>query len=196
MPVSEPTPEQKAQSPYVDAVAPYKVQESGSGKITEPLAETPKTITAISKEVIDDKAATSVRELARQTPGVTLGFAEGGNAFGDSLYIRGNGLAVRANVLFHDAHVAERDDNVEDQRWGGLLAATIKPTDAFKFTIDYYRLRTDACRTSVCRSIRAPVCRSPRRPAFRAIPGMARRDPAAISCRTRLRSSPGRPSGR
>jgi len=143
VPVSEPTPEQKAQSPYVDPVAPYKVQESGSGKITEPLAETPKTITAISKEVIDDKAATSVRELARQTPGVTLGFAEGGNAFGDSLYIRGNGLAVRANVLFHDAHVAERDDNVEDQRWGGLLAATIKPTDAFKFKIDYYRLRTD-----------------------------------------------------
>jgi catecholate siderophore receptor len=50
---------------------------------------------------------------------------------------------VRGNVLFHDAHVAGRDDNVEDQRWGGLLAATIKPTDAFKFTIDYYRLRTD-----------------------------------------------------
>jgi outer membrane receptor for monomeric catechols len=51
--VPEPTPEQKAQSPYVDPVAPYKVQESGSGKITEPLAETPKTITAIS----DDQCA-------------------------------------------------------------------------------------------------------------------------------------------
>jgi catecholate siderophore receptor len=50
---------------------------------------------------------------------------------------------VRGNVLFHDSHVAGRDDDVQDQRWGGLLAATIKPTDAFKFTIDYYRLRTD-----------------------------------------------------
>src|SRR5262245_23406358 len=88
-PAPEPTPEQKAASPYVDPAAPYKVQESGSSKITEPLANTPKTITAISKEVLEDKATTTVRELARQTPGVTLGFAEGGNAFGDSLYIRG-----------------------------------------------------------------------------------------------------------
>ncbi len=227
-PAPAPTPEQKAASPYVDAGAPYKVQESGSNKITEPLADTPKTITAISKEVLEDKATTSVRELARQTPGVTLGFAEGGNAFGNSLYIRGfnargdifvdgmrdpgnasretfaveqvevykgpggtiagrgvtggainlitkkpneaynfldvstmfgtdktvrttvdlnqvisSGLAVRGNVLFHDQHVAGRDDDVQDQRWGGLLAATIKPTDAFKFTVDYYRLRTD-----------------------------------------------------
>jgi catecholate siderophore receptor len=53
------------------------------------LVDTPKTITGISKEVLEDKATTSVRELAHQTPGVTLGFAEGGNAFGDSLYIRG-----------------------------------------------------------------------------------------------------------
>jgi hypothetical protein len=45
---TEPTPEQKAASPYVDPVAPYKVQESGSSKITEPLADTPKTVTAIS----------------------------------------------------------------------------------------------------------------------------------------------------
>ena len=87
--ITEPTPEQKAASPYVDPVAPYKVQQSGSSKITEPLADTPKTITAISKKVMDNKALTSVREVARQTPGVTLGFAEGGNAFGDSLYIRG-----------------------------------------------------------------------------------------------------------
>jgi catecholate siderophore receptor len=45
---TKPIPEQKAASPYVDPVAPYKVQESGSSKITEPLADTPKTVTAIS----------------------------------------------------------------------------------------------------------------------------------------------------
>jgi len=227
-PAPEPSPEQKAASPYVNPAAPYMVEQSGSSKITEPLADTPKTITAISKEVLEDKAVTSVRELARQTPGVTIGFAEGGNAFGDSIYIRGfnargdifvdgmrdpgnasretfaveqvevykgpsgtiagrgvtggainliskkpnevynfgevstmfgtdktvrttvdlnqvisTGLAVRGTLLFHDSHVAGRDDDVQDQRWGGLLAATIKPTDAFKFTIDYYRLRSD-----------------------------------------------------
>ena len=53
------------------------------------------------------------------------------------------GLAVRGTLLFHNSHVAGRADDVQDQRWGGLLAATIKPTDAFKFTIDYYRLRTE-----------------------------------------------------
>ena len=74
--VAEATPEQKTASPYVDPVAPYKVDESGSGKIIEPLADTAKTITAVSKEVLEDKAVTSVRELARQTPGVVLGFAD------------------------------------------------------------------------------------------------------------------------
>jgi len=57
--------------------------------------------------------------------------------------VLGPGLAVRANVLFHDSHVAERDDQVQDQRWGGFISAAIKPTDAFKITLDYYRYRTD-----------------------------------------------------
>jgi catecholate siderophore receptor len=224
----QPTPEQKSADPYANKEAPYKVERSASDKFTQPLADTPRSITAVSKEVLEDKAVTSIRELARQTPGVVLGFAEGGNAFGDSIYIRGfnargdifvdglrdpgnasretfavdqveiykgpggtiggrgvtggavnivtkkpneqnnffdvstmfgtdktvrttvdvnqvvsPGLAVRGNILFHDSHVAGRDDDVQDQRWGGLLAATIKPSDSFKFTIDYYRYRTD-----------------------------------------------------
>jgi catecholate siderophore receptor len=83
------TPDQKSADPYADPQAPYKVDSSASTKVTEPLLNTPKTVTAIPKEVIQDKAATSIRELARTTPGVTLGFAEGGNAFGDRIYIRG-----------------------------------------------------------------------------------------------------------
>lgn len=221
------TPEQKSANPYANPDAPYKVERSGSAKLTEPLVNTPRTVTAIPKEVIEDKAATSIRELARQTPGVTLGFGEGGNAFGDRIYIRGfdarndfyvdgmrdpgntsretfaveqvevykgpggviggrgtpggalniitkkpnehadfinastmfgtdhtvrttldvnqvltPGLAVRGNVLFHNGEVAGRDF-VEDERWGGFFAATLKPTDAFKITLDYYRLRSD-----------------------------------------------------
>jgi len=221
------TPDQKLANPYADPAAPYKVDRSASGKITEPLLNTPRTVTTIPKEVIEDKGATTVRELARQTPGVTLGFAEGGNAFGDRIYIRGfdarndifvdgirdagnasretfaieqieilkgpaatiggrgvtggavniitkqpeeknfvsvstmfgtdrtvrttadinqvitPGLAVRANLLFHDAGVAGRDDHVQDERWGGYVSVAAKPTDAFKVTIDYYRYRTD-----------------------------------------------------
>lgn len=83
------SPAEKSANPYANPDAPYKVERSASGKITQPLVNTPQTITTIPKEVIEDKAATSIRDLARQTPGVTLGFAEGGNAFGDAIYIRG-----------------------------------------------------------------------------------------------------------
>ena len=79
----------KDANPYANPDAPYNVERSASGKLTEPLVNTARTVTAIPREVIEDRAATSLRDLARQTPGVTIGFAEGGNAFGDTIYIRG-----------------------------------------------------------------------------------------------------------
>jgi catecholate siderophore receptor len=53
------------------------------------LRDTPKTVIAIPKEVIEDMGANSFREVVRSTPGVTLGTGEGGNAFGDRIFIRG-----------------------------------------------------------------------------------------------------------
>lgn len=76
-------------NPNAQDGAPYKVNKSQNGKFTEPLRDTPKTITAIPKEVIEDIGATSFREVVRSTPGVTLGTGEGGNAFGDRIFIRG-----------------------------------------------------------------------------------------------------------
>lgn len=75
-------------NPYANPNAPYMVEQSASGKLTEPLVDTPKTVTAIPKEVIEDKGAKTLRELARETPGVTIGAAEGGNSYG-SFAIRG-----------------------------------------------------------------------------------------------------------
>lgn len=76
-------------NPYANPSAPYNVQRSSSNKITEPLLDTPRTVTAIPKEVIADKGATSFRELVRTQPGLTLGTGEGGNAFGDRVFVRG-----------------------------------------------------------------------------------------------------------
>lgn len=76
-------------NPNADPDAPFKVDRSQNGKFTEPLRDTPKTITAIPKEVIDAIGATSFRDVVRSTPGVTLGTGEGGNAFGDRIFIRG-----------------------------------------------------------------------------------------------------------
>lgn len=76
-------------SPFANAAAPYKVERSSSGKLTEPLVNTARTVTAIPKEILEQKNATSLRELVRTTPGLTLGSGEGGNAFGDRVLIRG-----------------------------------------------------------------------------------------------------------
>jgi catecholate siderophore receptor len=77
-------------NPYADAAAPYKVDRlQASGKFPEPILNTPRSITVLSKEVMQDKNITSLREVGRSTAGVTLGSGEGGNAFGDRFFIRG-----------------------------------------------------------------------------------------------------------
>src|SRR6185369_2360790 len=75
-------------NPYANPNAPYKVEQSASGKLTEPLVNTPKTVTVAPKEVIEDKGAKDLRDLARSTPGLTIGSAEGGNSYG-AFAIRG-----------------------------------------------------------------------------------------------------------
>ncbi len=76
-------------SPYADPQAGYRATTSANSMLRQPLAETARTVNAVTREVLNDKNATSVRELARTTPGLSLGTGEGGNAFGDVLYIRG-----------------------------------------------------------------------------------------------------------
>src|SRR3954452_21058262 len=77
-------------NPYADAAAPYKVDHvQSSSKFPEKLLNTAKTITVLSKEILADKNATTLKEAARSTAGVTLGTGEGGNAFGDRFFIRG-----------------------------------------------------------------------------------------------------------
>ncbi|HEV2573652.1 MAG TPA: TonB-dependent receptor [Beijerinckiaceae bacterium] len=81
---------QPGSDPYADAAAPYKADRlASSAKFAEPILNTPKSVTVLTREVIDDKNATSFRDLARTTAGLTLGTGEGGNAFGDRFFIRG-----------------------------------------------------------------------------------------------------------
>ena len=76
-------------NPYADAAAPYKGDRLAGTKFSEKLVDTPRTVTVLTKEILDDKNATSLKEVARTTAGVTLGTGEGGNAFGDRFFIRG-----------------------------------------------------------------------------------------------------------
>jgi catecholate siderophore receptor len=83
------TAERPTASPFADPDAPYKIDRSGNARLTEPLKDTPRSISAIPRAVIDDLGALSVRDLVRTQPGITLGTGEGGNAFGDRVFIRG-----------------------------------------------------------------------------------------------------------
>ncbi len=83
------TADRVAANPNADPDAPYKIDRSGNARLTEPLRDTPRTVTAIPRQVIDDLGALSVRDLVRTQPGITLGTGEGGNAFGDRVFIRG-----------------------------------------------------------------------------------------------------------
>ena len=76
-------------NPYSQPGDPYKANRVQDRKISESIANTPRTITVLTKEVLEDKGATTLREIGRSTAGVTLGTGEGGNAFGDRFFIRG-----------------------------------------------------------------------------------------------------------
>lgn len=61
-----------------------------SPRYTEPLRNLPQTITVLPKEIIEQQGATSLTEVLRNVPGLTITAGEGGVAAGDNLTMRGN----------------------------------------------------------------------------------------------------------
>ncbi|HVF22324.1 MAG TPA: TonB-dependent siderophore receptor [Pyrinomonadaceae bacterium] len=60
-----------------------------STKFTQPLLDTPQTVTVISKEVMEEQGATTLRDVLKNVPGLTITAGEGGNPAGDNLTLRG-----------------------------------------------------------------------------------------------------------
>ncbi len=80
------------QLPVIDVVATQdalKVDTSANNKYTAPLLDTPKSISIISKQLINDTQVTTLSDALRTVPGITLGAGEGGNPNGDRPFIRG-----------------------------------------------------------------------------------------------------------
>ncbi|MES2532824.1 MAG: catecholate siderophore receptor Fiu [Pseudomonadota bacterium] len=72
------------------AAESYKPTQASSPKFTQPLVDTPQTITVIKKEVLQDQGATTLAEALRNTPGVTMLLGEGGNSNQkDNIFLRG-----------------------------------------------------------------------------------------------------------
>ena len=67
---------------------PYET-ESESRKFTAPLIETPRSVSIIPSELVEEQGATSLVEALKNVPGITFNAGEGGQPAGDNLKIRG-----------------------------------------------------------------------------------------------------------
>lgn len=68
----------------------YKADTVASPKFTQPLVDTPQTISVIKKELLQQQGATSLTEALRNTPGISLQLGENGNTqTGDAIFMRG-----------------------------------------------------------------------------------------------------------
>ncbi len=90
---SQPRGETTLPTVKVQAAAPvndYKADAVSSPKFTQPIVDTPQTITVIKKELLQQQAATTLSEALRNTPGVTMQLGENGSTqTGDSINLRG-----------------------------------------------------------------------------------------------------------
>jgi catecholate siderophore receptor len=103
--------------PYANPAAPYMANRvQASGKFPEPILDTPKSITVLTKDVLADQNVTTLKRAILNTAGVTLGTGEGGNAFGDRFFIRG--FDARNDIFLdgiRDAGVSVRENFFTEQ---------------------------------------------------------------------------------
>jgi outer membrane receptor for monomeric catechols len=59
--------------PYADPAAPYKANRLSSSPADQSILDTPGQVTVLTRQVLDDKNATSLRDALSSTAGVTVG---------------------------------------------------------------------------------------------------------------------------
>lgn len=140
----------------------YKADVVSSPKFTQPILDTPQTITVIKKELLQQQAATSLSEALRNTPGVTMQLGENGSTqTGDSINLIGGtadrkrvtadlnaplaalpGSAGRLNLMAQDDGTPGRDQ-VRAKRWGIAPTATFGLGTATRETISVLHVQQD-----------------------------------------------------
>lgn len=71
------------------AAESYKADRVSSPQYTQPLRDTPRTVTVVTQKQMEERGSNSLTEVLRTTPGITLGSGEGGTPLGDRPFIRG-----------------------------------------------------------------------------------------------------------
>lgn len=64
-------------------------REPQSPEFVAPLVDTPRSVTIIPHQIIEQTAATSLQDILRTSPGITFGAGEGGQPLSDRPFIRG-----------------------------------------------------------------------------------------------------------
>lgn len=79
----------------------YKTRSASSPKYTQPLLDTPQTITVIPHSVIKEQGATTLRDVLRNSPGITFQAGEGGGGLPGDQNFSMRGFSSR-NSIFID----------------------------------------------------------------------------------------------
>ena len=74
-------------------------REPNSPRFTADVIDTPRAVTVIPQQIIEQTGATSLQDLLRTSPGITFGAGEGGQPLADRPFIRGQ---ASANNVFLD----------------------------------------------------------------------------------------------
>jgi catecholate siderophore receptor len=89
---AEPKKEETFSLPPVvvqEQTTPYVVPQSSLSRFPEPLKDTPQSITVVPQRVIEEQAATTLRDALRNVTGIGINAGEGGGAQGDGFTLRG-----------------------------------------------------------------------------------------------------------
>ncbi|WP_438646491.1 TonB-dependent receptor plug domain-containing protein, partial [Pseudomonas syringae] len=81
--------QQPANLGTIDVNGHIRKREPESSKYVAPLLDTPRNVTVIPQQVIEQIGATSLQDLLRTSPGITFGAGEGGQPLADRPFIRG-----------------------------------------------------------------------------------------------------------
>ncbi|MFC5342540.1 TonB-dependent receptor [Brevundimonas staleyi] len=100
-PAADPVQQTQATSTLetVDVQGRRVRREPNSPQFTADVVDTPRAVTVIPQQIIEQTGATSLQDLLRTSPGITFGAGEGGQPLADRPFIRGQ---ASANNVFLD----------------------------------------------------------------------------------------------
>ena len=87
--LADPQQQQPANLGTINVHGQQVKRQPESPEFVAPLVDTPRSVTVIPQQIIEQTAATSLQDLLRNSPGITFGAGEGGQPLADRPFIRG-----------------------------------------------------------------------------------------------------------